>query len=181
VRALAGAMVASSGCSLALDFDGYRLAADGGPDTGAEPGFGPSVASFDAYHFARGRRTFSVAAVAGLLLTDGAGARRSRSSRPTRAGGSVRLAADGSFEDAPPGATATFWGDDYFEYELLGEPSSSARVRLTLEPPALTLAELLASGGAGFGVAGGGVQDLVGRDRLRQRGVWLGRQRRWAR
>ncbi len=161
---LAGALVASSGCSLALDFDGYRVARDAGADAESQPELGPALASFDSYHFARGRRSFSVPADEGLFANDGDGARLRAGTVETRAGGSVRLAANGSFEYTPPGTTATFWGDDVFEYTLLGEPSSSARVRLTVQPPALTVAELLSSGGAGFGVAGGAIQDFVGRD-----------------
>lgn len=49
-----------------------------------------------------------------------------------------------------------------FEYQLVATPPASARVRLTVQPPGLPLAELSSSPGAGFGVGGAQAQDLLG-------------------
>jgi hypothetical protein len=163
VAVLTSATLSSLGCTVLLDFGGYQVG-DAGSDAegGALESLGPALARFDEYRFERGTRTFSVPAERGVLSNDGAGAQLRAGSFATTAGGRVRLATDGSFEYTPSGTLATFWGNDSFAYDLLAQPSSSARVRLTVQPPALSLAELLASGGSGFGIAGARPLDGIG-------------------
>jgi hypothetical protein len=163
--ALGGAMGMSLGCSIVLDLQGYTVKGDAGPDGGRELPLGPSVANFDSYLFQRGTAvTYSVAADRGVLANDAEDARAVAGVLRNPLGGQLALAADGSFRYSPPGAVGAFWGDDYFEYELMGNPPARARVRLTLQPPALSLGELSASAGSGFGVGGAAPQDAVGRD-----------------
>jgi FG-GAP repeat/Bacterial Ig domain len=160
---LAGWIGTLSGCSALLDFDGYTVKRDAG-DGGAGAPFGPAVASFDSYHFTRGAAVaFSVLAADGTLANDsGEDVRAVAATLTTQSGGQVELSEDGSFLYSPPGALATFWGDDYFEYALQSDPPARARVRLTLQPPALSLAELAAAGAGGFGVAGARAEDNLG-------------------
>ena len=165
-RAVALALVAcfgcSSGCSVVLDVDGYAVAP---PDAGSSSREGtrselsPGVAAFDHYHFTR-EGPFAISAADGLSRNDAAQAVIAATVTTSR-GGSVELAADGSFEYSPPGAAGVFWGDDHFEYEVATDPVVRARVRLTLDTASFVLNDLL-EGGTGFGVAGANVADLVG-------------------
>ena len=162
-RALALVLVAcfgSSGCSVVLDVDGYGVAPS--PDAGARDGvntrLSPDVAAFDHYHFTR-EGPFAVAAAEGVSHNDAAQGVVPGTLATSR-GGSVALAADGSFVYSPPGAAGVFWGDDHFEYQVAGD-SVRARVRLTVDTPSFVMNDLL-QGGTGFGIAGANVADLVG-------------------
>ena len=159
-------------CSLVLDLQGYEAGPQPVPDAGPDaasvaPAFEARVAQFDSYRFARGSAlSFEVPPERGLLANDGDGARAVPGALLTSTGGRMELAADGSFTYVPPSVPGTFWGDDYAEYELAGNSSSRGRVRLTVQPPAISLGELAASGGSGFGVKGARELELLGRDIL---------------
>jgi len=159
------------GCSVVLDTDGYVVATERSLAPGASPDaqLGPAAAAFDHYRFVRSEGPFTVSAADGLASNDAseglpaarAGASIVAGRLPTRRGGSVELAADGSFAYSPPGPPGAFWGDDHFEYEVAGNPPARARVRLTLHTNTFAIDEVLA-GGTGFGVAGATVTDVVG-------------------
>jgi hypothetical protein len=131
--------------------------ADGvGADTG-----GPA-ASFDHYRFSRGSPAFAVPAADGLLANDrGENLAVLAGTWATERGGSVAIAADGSFTYSPP--AAAFWGDDRFEYRLAANPGASgARVRISVQPGALTLADIELGAGNGFVIEGAAPQDFAG-------------------
>lgn len=149
-------------CSIVLDTDGYEVARTGSLNPAPSPDapLGPAVASFRHYRFARGEGPFTVSAADGLA-SSASPASLVATQIPTRRGGNVELAADGSFTYTPPEPPAAFWGDDHFEYEVAGAPPARAHVRLTLHTDTFSIDDLLA-GGAGFGVAGANVTDVVG-------------------
>jgi hypothetical protein len=160
--ALAGGILTPLGCSLLLDLDGYEVAPSAAAGASGAP-LGSATAALDSYRFERGTaRFFSVERERGLLANDGDGARAVPGTLSTRAGGSVRLGADGAFQYTPPGPPGVYWGSDVFEYQLAADPPAGARVRVTVQPPALPLGELTSSPGAGFGVGGALPQDFVG-------------------
>jgi len=165
VLGLAGWAAGCVGCTALLDLDDYSVATDAGmstigelrPDAGA---LAPGVAVFDHYRFERGEPSFEVGAVEGLLANDTAAAVLA-GSFPTRAGGGIEIAADGSFRYTPPGETGAFWGQDGVEYEVEGAARARARVRLTVAAGTFELRQLLGSG-AGFGIAGAQLLDDIG-------------------
>ncbi len=132
------------------------------------PGSGPKDeppapgAVFDHYSFARGAALHDVPAADGLLANDvGQDLVVVAGAFPTERGGSASLAADGAFTYSPP--VSTFWGDDHFEYQLDSElEPRSARVRVSIQPGAISLAELEAGGGNGFVITGAAGQDFAG-------------------
>jgi hypothetical protein len=112
------------------------------------------------YRFPRGAASFSVAAAEGLAVgTTAEGLVLTPGSFATARGGTVELAADGSFTFTPTGAPGTFWGTDLLEIRL---PDRALSARLTVYPDLLRLAELATSGGAGFGIGGPRPLDYVG-------------------
>jgi hypothetical protein len=146
-----------------LDLDGYEAAPSAAAGASGAGPLGTTTAALDSYRFDRGTaRVFSVDPERGVLANDGDGARAMPGTLSTRAGGSVRLGADGGFQYTPPGPPGVYWGSDVFEYQLASDPPVGARVRLTVQPPALPLGELTSSPGAGFGVGGALAQDFVG-------------------
>ncbi|HTV19993.1 MAG TPA: VCBS repeat-containing protein [Polyangiaceae bacterium] len=109
-------------------------------------------ASFDHYTFTRGPASFGVGAP-GLLANDAAeGALVAIRAAPTEAGGRVELSANGAFTYSPP--SSSFWGDDSFAYELDGSTESAARVRVTVQPQSIDLADVQAGRGNGFAISG---------------------------
>jgi len=125
-------------------------------------GKGGPVAVFDHYRFSLGLPAFAVPGADGLLANDlGEALAVLAGTVPTERGGSVAIAADGSFTYSPPGAA--FWGDDRFEYRLaIGPDASGARVRVSVQPGALTLADIEAGAGNGFVIEGAATQDFAG-------------------
>ncbi len=122
------------------------------PGSGQQQGSGdsdtaPSTALFDGYSFSRGA-SYEVSAP-GVLSNDSMGAELMPSSISTTRGGTVQLAGDGGFSYSP--AFPAFWGDDTFEYSVsYGQASSSAQVRVSVQPQQpLRLADVDV-GGNGF-------------------------------
>jgi hypothetical protein len=144
-----------------LDVDGYGVTPDAGSGSRERmsPPLSPGVAAFDHYHFTR-EGPFVISAAEGLSRNDAAQGVIAGNVTTAR-GGSVELAADGSFAYSPPGAAGLFWGDDHFEYAVSSDPPARARVRLTVDTPSFSVDDLL-EGGTGFGIAGANVADLVG-------------------
>jgi FG-GAP repeat len=168
--ALAGWISSCTACSYLVSFDGYVAASSpaedtdaGAPDAASPLPLAPAVARFKSFRFQRGPTSLSVEPATGLL----AGAATEElavvaGSFATSAGGGIELDAQGGFSYVPPGAAGAFWGDDYFEYAFASTPTSKARVRLTVQPDVIRLAELAASSGAGFGIAGAAPLDQLG-------------------
>ncbi|MEY2931958.1 MAG: hypothetical protein RL033_2707, partial [Pseudomonadota bacterium] len=165
------ALCAGSGCSWTLDLDGYRSRTGiegavgsleggdaGATDADATPAR-DTTGPFRDYRFPRGAASFSVVAAEGLtsMATAGESLALTAGSFPTARGGTVEVAADGSFTFTPVGAPGTFWGTDLLEYHL---PASVLRARITVYPDRLRLAEL-ATSGAGFGIAGAEADDSI--------------------
>ena len=162
--ALASWLGSCAGCTALLDLDGYSVASDAGTSDGKALGSdagaaGQAIAAFDHYRFERGAASFSVGAADGLLSND-TGPAVAPGSFATRADGGIEIAADGSFRYSPPGAAGAFWGDDFAEYEVVGEPPARARVRLTVAASSFDLAALNASH-AGFGISAANAFDSV--------------------
>jgi hypothetical protein len=134
----------------------------GGGTDGAGTGMGGLAAAFDHYRFSRGSPAFAVPAGAGLLANDrGENLAVLAGTSATERAGSVAIAADGSFTYSPP--SVAFWGDDRFEYRLAANPGASgARVRVSVQPGALTLADIEQGTGNGFVIEGAAPQDFAG-------------------
>lgn len=137
------AMVGAAGPDIAPAMTGVVLDVS---DSGA---FFPVglVARFDHYSFVRNAGSYRVDPNAGVLRNDGPqGSLRAIASEiSTERGGMLRLEEDGSFDYHPP--SAAFWGDDRFLYRVSnGETEVEGRVRLTLNPDSIALAELRAGG-----------------------------------
>lgn len=135
---LEGALLASAGCSVVLDFDSNQPAVS-------------AITSVRAYRFERGEGALTVDSGAGLL---GPGSARIRAgSMATERGGSIVLEADGGFAYEPPGPGGSFWGDDAFDLALDDDvPGELTRVRLTVDPRRLQLGELSSAAKTGFNV-----------------------------
>ncbi len=123
------------------------------------------VARADSYRVTRGEASYRVTKDDGLLANDsglGSGLSVTAEERATSRGGSVSLAADGSFEYTPP--SGTFWGDDTFAYELDADGTTvMGEVRFTVHVSAVESAELHAGNGNGFAIIGYDPTDSAGR------------------
>lgn len=123
----------------------------GGPDSGAGPLEPGAVAVFDHYNFARGPAAYTIESP-GVLGNDvGESLSVTPASISTDAGGRVEISASGALVYSPP--HPRFWGSDSFSYEL-SVPGASARVRLTVQPDVLDVADIQAGLTNGFSIGG---------------------------
>jgi hypothetical protein len=134
----------------------------GNPSRGGSGGAPPTpveaVAVFDHYRFARTALTFTVGAEAGLLRNDAGALTAEAGTMTTERGGNVDVTAEGAFTYTP---AIDEFGDDFFEYTLV-ESQSRARVRLTLSPGTVTLADVAGTTSNGFVILGGAVGAALG-------------------
>jgi hypothetical protein len=146
---------ASGGPSNAGASDGGASGAAGNPAAGGGGGGEPpapeqAVAVFDHYRFARNAVTYSVGAEAGLLRNDPGALTAVAGVATSERGGNIDVAADGGFTYTP---AVGVWGDDFFEYTL-AQSQSRARVRLTLTPGSVPLADVAGDSDNGFVILG---------------------------
>lgn len=136
-----------SGAISALN--GVGESADAGVDAAPQPVGEPLAEAVRDYRFPRGGASFSVGVAEGLAVNAaGESLALMPATLPTERGGSVDVAADGSFTFTPAGSPGTFWGTDWLEYRT----SERVQLRLTVYPDRIRLPELARSG-AGFGVS----------------------------
>jgi glycosylphosphatidylinositol phospholipase D len=156
----------SGGQSTGGDGSGGHGGSAAGSGLGGQGGDGEDgvVARADAYRVMRGEASYQVSKADGLLANDsglGAALSVTAEERATSRGGSVTLAADGSFEYTPP--SGTFWGDDTFAYELdAGGTRVMGEVLFTVHVSAVESAELYAGNGNGFVIRGYDPGDSAG-------------------
>src|SRR5688572_26226230 len=149
------ACAAGSSCSWTLDLDGYSSrtesgaisalngvgeSADAGVDAAPQPVGEPLAEAVRDYRFPRGGASFSVGVAEGLAVNAaGESLALMPATLPTERGGSVDVAADGSFTFTPAGSPGTFWGTDWLEYRT---SERVLQLRLTVYPDRIRLLEL---------------------------------------
>lgn len=120
------------------------------------------LAVFDTYSFDRGA-AYVVADNVGVLANDRGSPRTAVAevALATERGGSVALGASGGFTYTP--RDAAFWGDDYFEYTVQNPDGQSiGRVRLSVQPGAVSLGDVVSGAGAGTLITGASLEAHVG-------------------
>jgi hypothetical protein len=121
------------------------------------------VAVFDTYSFDRGA-AYVVADGVGVLANDAGSPLTAVATvgLPTERGGSVALGELGGFTYTP--SNPAFWGDDYFRYtvENADGQSTMGRVRLSVQPGTVALADVVGGAGNGLVIAGASIDAPVG-------------------
>ena len=120
------------------------------------------VAAFDTYMFERGA-AYVVADNVGVLANDSGSARAAvpAAALATDRGGTVALGALGGFTYTP--SNPAFWGDDYFTYTVENPDGQSAgRVRLSVQPGAVSLGDFMGGAGNGVLINGASIDAPVG-------------------